>query len=137
MAGFYPSIVLSGFNPINALKSKLAAKSNKGISLRRGLVVFQFIIAQSLIIATLVIAKQMRFFTSQPLGFEKNAIVNIPVPEDSAGISKLDFLKKQLKAINGMQSVSFNSNTPVEDNNDNWTNIKFDHAVQKKQIFIP
>ena len=45
LAGFYPSIVLSRFNPVNALKSKLTANASKGISLRRGLVVFQFIIA--------------------------------------------------------------------------------------------
>ena len=135
LAGFYPSMVLSGFNPINALKSKLVSKSNKGISLRRGLVVFQFIIAQSLIIATLVIAKQMSFFTSQSLGFEKNAVVNIPIPTDSAGISKIDFLKKELKAVSGIQTVSFNSNTPVEDNNDSWTNIKFDHATKQTDFY--
>jgi ABC-type antimicrobial peptide transport system permease subunit len=135
LAGFYPSIVLSGFNPINALKSKLTAKASKGFTLRRGLVVFQFIIAQSLIIATLVIAKQMTFFTSQPLGFDKNAIVNIPVPEDSVSNTKLDFLKKQLKTINGVQVVSLNSNTPVEDNNDNWTNITYDHAVKQTDFY--
>ncbi len=135
LAGFYPSIVLSGFNPINALKSKLTSKSNKGISLRRGLVVFQFIIAQSLIIATLVIAKQMAFFTSQSLGFDKNAIVNIPIPTDSMGISKIDYLRKELKAVNGIQTVSFNSNTPVEDNNDSWTNIKFDHATKQTDFY--
>jgi putative ABC transport system permease protein len=135
LAGFYPSIVLSGFNPINALKSKLVSKSNKGISLRRSLVVFQFIIAQSLIIATLVIAKQMTFFTSESLGFEKNAVVNIPIPTDSAGISKIDYLKKQLKAVSGIQTVSFNSNTPVEDNNDNWTNVKFNHAVKQTDFY--
>ncbi len=135
LAGFYPSIVLSRFNPINALKSKLASKSNKGISLRRGLVVFQFIIAQSLIIATLVIAKQMTFFTNQSLGFDKNAIVNIPIPTDSIGISKIDFLRKELKAVNGVQSVSFNSNTPVEDNNDSWTNIKFNHATKQTDFY--
>src|SRR6266513_648986 len=63
LAGFYPSIVLSRFNPINALKSKLSASTTKGISLRRGLVVFQFIIAQALIIGTLIIIKQMNYFT--------------------------------------------------------------------------
>lgn len=135
LAGFYPSIVLSGFNPINALKSKLTAKASKGFTLRRGLVVFQFIIAQALIIATLVIAKQMAFFTSQPLGFDKNAIVNIPVPEDSVSNTKLDFLKKQLKTINGIQVVSLNSNTPVEDNNDNWSNITYDHAVKQTDFY--
>jgi ABC-type antimicrobial peptide transport system permease subunit len=135
LAGFYPSIVLSGFNPINALKSKLKAKASTGFTLRRGLVIFQFIIAQSLIIATLVIARQMSFFTSQPLGFDKNAIVNIPVPGDSIANSKLDFLKKQLKTIHGVQNVSFNSNTPVEDNNDSWTNIKYDHATKQTDFY--
>jgi putative ABC transport system permease protein len=135
LAGFYPSIVLSGLNPINALKSKLAAKASKGFTLRRGLVVFQFIIAQSLIIATLIIAKQMAFFTNQTLGFDRNAIVNIPVPGDSISNTKLDYLKKQLKAISGIQNVSFNSNTPVEDNNDNWTNITFDHAIKHSNFY--
>jgi putative ABC transport system permease protein len=135
LAGFYPSLVLSAFNPIQALKSKLTARTNKGITLRRGLVVFQFIIAQSLIIATLVIAKQMTFFTSQPLGFDKNAIVNIPIPSDSASLSKLEFLKKQLKAVNGIQNVSFNSNTPIEDKNDNWSNFKFNHALKQTEFY--
>jgi putative ABC transport system permease protein len=135
LAGFYPSIVLSGFNPINALKSKLTAKASKGFTLRRGLVVFQFIIAQSLIIATLVVARQMTFFTSQPLGFDKTAIVNIPVPGDSMANTKLDYLKKQLKTIQGIRNVSFNSNTPVEDNNDSWTNIKYDHAIKQTDFY--
>jgi putative ABC transport system permease protein len=135
LAGFYPSVVLSAFNPINALKSKLSAKSNKGISLRRGLVVFQFIIAQSLIIATLVIARQMSYFSSQPLGFDKNTIVNIPVPEDSVSNSRLGFLKDQLKTVKGIQNISFNSNTPVEDNNDNWSFINYNHSIKHSDFY--
>ncbi|HEV8082620.1 MAG TPA: FtsX-like permease family protein, partial [Chitinophagaceae bacterium] len=134
LAGFYPSIVLSSFNPINALKSKLAAKSSKGISLRRGLVVFQFIIAQFLIMGTLVIVKQMNFFTSQPIGFDKSAIVDIPLPTDSVGNSKLDYLRQQLQTVNGIQIVSFNSNTPIEDNNDNWTMFNFNHAIKQTEF---
>lgn len=77
LAGFYPSIVLSRFNPVNALKSKLIVNTAKGISLRRGLVVFQFIIAQALIIGTLVIVQQMNYFINQPLGFDKDATLII------------------------------------------------------------
>ena len=135
LAGFYPSVMLSGFNPINALKSKLAAKSNKGVSLRRGLVVFQFITAQSLIIGTLIIVKQMNFFTSQPLGFDKEAILNIPLPTDSISNSKLGYLKQQLKKVNGIHKTSFNSSTPVEDNNDNWTKFNFDHAIKQVNFY--
>ena len=135
LAGFYPSIVLSSLNPINALKSKMTTKSTTGISLRRGLVVFQFVIAQSLIIGTLVIVKQMNFFTDQPLGFDKEAIVNIPLPSDSAANSKISYLKQQLKDVNGIRDVSFNSNTPIEDNSDNWTMFNFNHASKKVDFY--
>ena len=131
LAGFYPSIVLSRFNPVAALKSKGTANAAKGISLRRGLVVFQFIIAQALIIGTLIIVQQMDYFMNQPLGFDKNAIVNVPFRVDSLRISRLDYLKQQLLSVNGVQAVSFSSNTPVEDANDMWSTFKFDHAIKE------
>jgi len=130
LAGFYPSIVLSRFNPVNALKSKLTSNAN-GISLRRGLVVFQFIIAQALIIGTLIIVKQMDFFMNQPLGFDKDAIVNVPYRVDSLRIHRMAYLKNQLMTINGVQAVSFSSNTPVENGNDMWSALKFNHAVKE------
>ncbi len=129
LAGFYPSIVLSRFNPVNALKSKLTVNTSKGISLRRGLVVFQFIIAQALIIGTLIIVQQMNYFMNQPLGFDKDAIVNVPYRPDSNRGKTQDYLKQQLLA-NGVQAVSFNSNSPIEDNNNMFTTFKFDHAIK-------
>ena len=69
LAGFYPAMVLSSFNPIMALKAKLAARSNGGITLRRGLVVLQFVIAQALIIGTLLIVRQMDYFSKASMGF--------------------------------------------------------------------
>jgi putative ABC transport system permease protein len=131
LAGFYPSIVLSRFNPVHALKSKLSANTVKGISLRRGLVVFQFIIAQALIIGTLIIVKQMNFFMNQPLGFDKDAIINVPFRTDSLRISRLDYLRKELLSVNGVQAVSFSSNTPVEDVDNLWSTFKFGNAVKE------
>ncbi len=130
LAGFYPSIVLSGFNPVNALKSKLTSNAS-GISLRRGLVVFQFIIAQALIIGTLVIVKQMDYFMDQPLGFDKDAVVNVPFRVDTTLMSKMDYLRRQLLSTNGVQTVSLSTNTPVENGNDTWSALRFDHAVKE------
>lgn len=134
LAGFYPSVVLSRFNPINALKSKLTANTTKGISLRKGLVVFQFIIAQALIIGTLIIVKQMNYFMDRPLGFDKDAIINVPFRVDTGWFSKADYLKHQLLSVNGVQAVSFSSNTPVEDANDIWSTFKFDHATKDEDF---
>jgi len=131
LAGFYPSIVLSRFSPVNALKSKVAMNTTKGISLRRGLVVFQFVVAQVLIIGTLIIVKQMNYFMNQPLGFDKDAIVNVPFRPDSTGGKLTDYLRQQLLSVNGVQDVSFSSNTPVEDGNDSWSAFKFNHAAKE------
>lgn len=129
LAGFYPSVVLSRFNPVTALKSKLTVNTIKGISLRRGLVVFQFVIAQALIIGTLIIVKQMNYFMNQPLGFDKDAIVNVSYRPDSTGGKLTDYLKQKLLS-NGAQAVSFNSNTPVEDDKNMFTTFKFDHSLK-------
>jgi putative ABC transport system permease protein len=131
LAGFYPSIVLSRFNPVNALKSKVTVNAANGISLRRGLVVVQFVIAQALIIGTLVIVQQMNHFMNQPLGFDKDAIVNVPFRPDSTGGKLTDYLRQQLLQINGVQAVSFSSNTPVEDVDEMWSTFSFNHAIKE------
>ncbi|HEU4574228.1 MAG TPA: ABC transporter permease [Chitinophagaceae bacterium] len=128
LAGFYPSIVLSRFKPVAALKCKIKANTAKGISLRRSLVVFQFIITQALIIGTLIIVQQMNFFMNQPLGFDKEAIVNVPYRPDSTRGKTQDYLKQQLLS-NGALAVSFNSNAPIEDHNV-FTTFKFDNAIK-------
>jgi putative ABC transport system permease protein len=130
LASFYPSVVLSRFSPVNALKSKLTANTAKGISLRRGLVMFQFIIAQVLIIGTVIIVKQMNYFMDQPLGFEKDAIINVPFRVDTAFFRREEPLKQQLLSVSGVKAVSFSSNTPVEDANDIWSTFKFDHSIK-------
>jgi putative ABC transport system permease protein len=135
LAGFYPSVVLSRFNPIEALKSKLTAKNTKGISLRRALVMFQFVIAQALIIGTLIIVAQMKHMSKSSLGFNKDAIVNVPFPEDSVSISKLDYLQKKLYDIKGIQNVSLSSNVPISGGN-SWTDFTFNNSVKKSGFYV-
>lgn len=67
LAGLYPALVLSGFHPVTALKMKINARMAGGSRLRKGLVVFQFVFAQVLIITVLVVTRQIDFFRNAPL----------------------------------------------------------------------
>lgn len=128
LSGVYPAFVLSGFNPVRALKNRLEVKKGSGISLRRTLVVFQFVIAQVLIIAMMIVVNQLQFFRNAPLGFDRAAVVNVPVPGDSLSKSKTDFLKNQLLANSSIENVSFSFAPPSS--NSSWnSDFKFDHAA--------
>lgn len=131
LAGFYPSMVLARFKPVIALKTKLTANTVKGVSLRRGLVVFQFVIAQVLIIGTIVVVLQTDHFMHEPLGFDKDAVVNVPFRPDSTGGRLNDYLRQQLMGVKGVQGVSFHSNTPVDEGDEMWTSFKFNRLSKE------
>jgi putative ABC transport system permease protein len=133
LSGFYPSLVLSGFNPITALKSKITAKMVGGISLRRGLVVLQFAIAQVLIIGMLIVVSQMDYFRKASLGFDKEAIVNIPIPSDSANRLKLESFRNSLEQIPGIKKLTFGMASPSD--NGNWnSDFRFDKSTKNSEF---
>jgi putative ABC transport system permease protein len=115
MAGGYPAIVLSGFSPAVVLKNSLTGVTSSGATARRYLVTFQFFIAQVLIIGTLVVSSQMNFFLSKPLGFNKEAIVNLALPKNDK--ATLSTLRAQLEGIPGVENVSLALGSPTSNNN--------------------
>jgi len=118
LSGFCPALVLSGFNPVNVLKSAVSSDSKKGIFFRRGLVVFQFVIAQALIIGTLIVASQMDYFRTADMGFNKEAIINAGIPDDSLSRTKVDLLRNELYKVPGIEHISFSMNAPAD--NGGW-----------------
>lgn len=76
IAGLYPALVLSSFRPITVLKGRFKS-SNRGMALRNGLVIFQFVISVILIICTIVVNSQMQFMLGDKLGFKKDHIIAI------------------------------------------------------------
>lgn len=133
LSGIYPAIILSGFNPVTALKTRITAKMVGGISLRRALVVIQFAIAQILIIGMFIVVSQMNYFRNASLGFEKAALINIPLPDDSTNHRKIDYLRNRLLANPEITHVSFSFGSPSS--NSNWnSDFRFDHA-QKNTNF--
>jgi ABC-type antimicrobial peptide transport system permease subunit len=102
--------VLSGYQPVLALKNKINTHRTGGISLRRGLIVLQFSISQVLIIGTLVISAQLDYFHNKPLGFNKEAIVMVSLPETPG--KEVTTLRTQLNNLPGIQNVSFTAYAP-------------------------
>jgi ABC-type antimicrobial peptide transport system permease subunit len=100
-----------------------------GISIRRVLVVLQFAIAQILIIGMLIVVSQMNFFRNASLGFDKAAIINVPMPGDSLSKTKVDYMHDRLLANNNILSTSFSFASPSSDGNWN-SDFKFDHAAK-------
>jgi ABC-type antimicrobial peptide transport system permease subunit len=115
LSGFYPALVLSGFKSANVLKNVANMDNKKGVLFRRGLVVFQFVIAQALIIGTLVVASQMNYFRTADMGFNKQAIMNAGFPGDSISRTKADLLRNELYKVPGIENVSFSMFTPAAD----------------------
>lgn len=76
IAGSYPAFYLSGFNPILVLKGKL--HTPKGESrVRRGLVVFQFVISGLMIVSVWVIYTQIDYIQSKELGYQNERVLMI------------------------------------------------------------
>ncbi|MCU0244337.1 MAG: ABC transporter permease, partial [Acidobacteria bacterium] len=70
LSGLFPALFLASFQPVAVLKGRLRT-GPAGVRLRRALVVAQFAISGTLIIATLIVAGQIGFMRRQPLGFAK------------------------------------------------------------------
>ena len=132
-SGLYPAMILSRFNPITALKSKVSAKMIGGISLRRGLVVLQFAISQVLIIGTLIVVSQMDYFRNASLGFTKDEILTVPIPSDSISRLKVDYLRNQMSQMPGIQQVSFSYASPSDGGNWN-SDFKFDKSSKNSDF---
>lgn len=131
LAGIYPALILSGFNPALALKNKITSATVGGISVRRGLVILQFAISQILIIGTIIAVSQMNFLRNADLGFSKDALLVINANTDSAAQSRQESYKEKLLQIPGVQSVSFSSDVPSSENG--WSsNFAFDHKPDEK-----
>ncbi len=135
LAGFYPALVLSGFNPVEAIKSKISARTIGGISLRRGLVVCQFVIAQLLVIGTLVVVKQMHLFRNQAMGFQKDAIVLLDLPSDSTLKIKYPILKARMAALPGVEAASLCGQEPSTNGGQYW-DLYFDNKPERQPFSV-
>ncbi len=147
LSGIYPAFVLTRFQPIDILRNRSFAGSSTTRStwLRKVLTVAQFSIAQFLIIATLVVSKQILFSLNKELGYRKDAIVSFNVPWTFRRGQWNDALMKQddrrfllvgrLKEIPGISTISLSGSPPASTSTSS-TAMKVDNGTKIVQTMV-
>ncbi len=97
-SAIYPAILLARFKPLQVLKGVVKTGGNE-MTIRKGLVIFQFAITVGLIICSLVISRQMEFISQKNLGYDKEQLVYLQLPAN-------DFLQRYQVAKNIFQQNS-------------------------------
>lgn len=128
LAGYYPGLVISGFQPVIALKGKLSQRSIGGFNMRRTLIVAQFALSQILIIGMVVIMNQMKFAQAD-LGFNRDGIVMVYTGDDSTR-TKMHTLKNEFSRLPSVEKVSLCFAAPAAEHD--WGNsIRFENDPEE------
>jgi len=116
LSGFYPALVLSSFKPIIVLKGKFQ-NATRGVLLRKGLVVTQFIASIALIAGTFIVYRQLKYMTSRDMGMNINQVMVVERPgimDTSQAIynSSIDAFRNEVKKDPGIEAVSASFTIP-------------------------
>ena len=121
LAGSYPALFLSSFNPNVVLKGGVTGSKHNG-TLRRILVVFQFAVSILLITSTLIMYRQIFFMLNKDVGFNKEQM--LVINRAHALESRYESFKDAVREIPGVVNIASSTAVPGRTNNTNGYGIE-------------
>jgi putative ABC transport system permease protein len=122
LAGTYPAFFASRFRPVEIFQSKIAHAGHGGNWLRKGLITLQFAVGILLISGTFIILSQLNFWRNQPLGFDKEQVLLVPLqspnmnslfaPGDSTLRSRMNAFEEKLLQNPNIEAITLGSAMP-------------------------
>ncbi len=135
LSGSYPGILMSRILPVLALKGTFFQKRTRGMSTRKVLIVVQFSISIILIVATIVISKQIDYAVNSDLGFDKESVVMLSLPEKMGNVNQKS-LKERFKNILGVKDASMSLSSPSAATSNWYSMARYDDAPEEEGFQI-
>ena len=105
LTGLYPAFVLSAFQPVTALKANFKQMS-KGLTLRKTITVTQFVIATVMIAGAFVMNRQINYVEHKSLGYNRNQVLDIALPDDSVALLNVKAFDNALKQMSFVKATA-------------------------------
>jgi putative ABC transport system permease protein len=111
LAGTYPSLYLSAFNPVTSLKGKAAGSTNGNV-LRKSLVVFQFVVSVFFIISTIIAGRQLQYIRSMDTGINRSEVMVLDI--GGMPFTRIQPFRDALMQQQGIKNVTATYDSPVD-----------------------
>ena len=132
ISGSYPGLILSGFQPVLALKGKMSQQKIGGFNTRRTLIIAQFTISQVLLIGLIVVIYQLKYAQQADMGFKKDAILVMPLVSEGQSVKTL---RDQFAQLAGVEQATLCYVPPAS--RSNWgSSLVFDNRTEEEAFSI-
>jgi putative ABC transport system permease protein len=132
LSGSYPAFYLSGFKPLETLKGKLQGRVGE-LFVRKGLVIFQFIISLVLIVSVFIVYRQIEFAQTKPIGYAKENVVYFDL-EGKVAENKTNFFEELRRVAGVVQAGGINQTLIREDGGSSTYGVEWPGMVANRNI---